>query len=223
MLLTLTLLGGMLMSCDSTTDGGDSADTTPAPTDMAGIAAEINSLKVEDFTETSDKTSYVKMTIQGHGDLVIRLRGDIAPITVENFQKLVGEGFYDGLTFHRIIKSFMIQGGDPQGTGSGSSADKIMGEFSSNGVKNDLSHITGVISMARAKDPNSASCQFFISNDDQTAYSLDGSYAGFGYVVAGLEVVHAVSDVEVTYNSYGELSRPVETVVIEKVVFVTKK
>ncbi len=223
--LTVCLMGGAMMSCDmiddaaETTATSDTNSTAPAELDMTVVATEINSLKVEDFAETDQVTEYVKMTIAGHGELVLRLRADVAPITVANFQSLVGDHFYDGLTFHRIMKGFMIQGG----ASSGSTPSAIKGEFASNGVKNDLSHITGVISMARTTEPNSATSQFFISNDDRTAGSLDGNYAGFGYVVAGLNVLESVSNVEVTYNIRGELSDPVETVVIEKVVFVTKK
>ncbi len=218
LLLAAALLGGMLASCNDADSGSTDGNAPPAPADMAGIAAEINSYKVEDFSETDAKTVYVKMTVKGHGDMVIRLRPDIAPITVENFQSLVDKRFYDGLTFHRIMKGFMIQGG----ASNGSTPNSIMGEFASNGVKNDLSHIKGVISMARTSEPNSATSQFFISNDDRTAYSLDGNYAGFGYVVAGMDVLDSVSNVEVTYNMRGEMSVPVQTVVIEKVVFVTR-
>ncbi len=198
----------------------------PGKCDMDEVRAEINSMKVTDFTETEEKTDYVKITIKDYGDVVVRLREDIAPETVENFQDLVSDKFYDGLTIHRVLKGFMIQGGDPKGDGTGSSAQKIKGEFSKNNVRNDLFHIKGVISMARSNDMNSASCQFFICNADASG-TLDGSYAGFGYVVAGLEVVDAVSDVKVSAkpndtSSEPEVSWPVETITIEKIRFVTK-
>ena len=194
----------------------------PVKVDMTAIQAEIDSMKVEDFKETDKKTEYVKITVKDHGDIIIRLRPDIAPITVKNFQKLVGEKFYDGLTFHRIYKGFMIQGGDPKGDGTGGSGTTIKGEFEINGVTNDLSHITGVISMARRSTPNdSATSQFFICNADASR-SLDGSYAAFGYVVAGLDTVMSISDVEVTANSGGEMSKPVGTVTIVSVRFVEK-
>ena len=125
-----------------------------------------------------------------HGTMKIELYPEVAPITVANFEKLVSEGFYDGLTFHRIIRGFMIQGGDPEGTGMGGSKDKIKGEFASNGVKNDLRHERGVISMARSMMRNSASSQFFIMHED--APHLDGEYAAFGKVVEGIEVVDAI-------------------------------
>ena len=175
----------------------------PAKVDMTAIQAEIDSMKVEDFTETDKKTEYVKITVKDHGDIIVRLRPDVAPITVKNFQKLVGEKFYDGLTFHRIYKGFMIQGGDPKGNGTGGSGTTIKGEFEKNGVTNELSHITGVISMARRSSPmDSATSQFFICNADASG-SLDGSYAAFGYVVAGLDTVMSISDVEVTTNEIG--------------------
>ena len=228
------VLGGV----DKTTDSGKetkpstqttapSNQTTTDPgklnADMTAIKAEIDSMSVSDFTETTETTEYVKLTIQHYGDVVIRLRSDIAPLTVDNFQKLVAKGFYNGLTFHRIMQGFMIQGGDPKGDGTGGSDTTIKGEFKINGIQNDLSHVAGVISMARKSMPyDSATSQFFICNGDASA-SLDGKYAGFGYVVAGLDVVLTVSEVEVKANASGtENSVPVEPVVIEKICFVTK-
>lgn len=200
------------------------APTTSVDVDMNAIEAEIDSMRVDDFQETDQMTSYVKISIKDHGDVIVRLREDIAPQTVRNFQDLVSKKFYDGLTFHRIRKGFMIQGGDPKGDGTGGSDKTIVGEFAVNGFKNDLSHITGVISMARRSSPlNSATSQFFIVNSDSAARSLDGSYAGFGYVVAGLNVVLAVSDVEVKASATGEMATPVTPVVIESIRFVTKK
>lgn len=128
----------------------------------------------------------------------LELYPDAAPITVANFEKLVKEGFYDGLTFHRVIPGFMIQGGDPEGTGMGGSKDKIKGEFASNGVKNDLKHTRGVISMARSMMKNSASSQFFIMHKD--APHLDGEYAAFGKVIEGIEVVDEIAAVPTDYS-----------------------
>ena len=128
----------------------------------------------------------------------IELCPDVAPITVKNFEKLVSEGFYDGLIFHRVIPGFMIQGGDPLGNGMGGADEKIVGEFAANGHKNDLKHTRGVISMARAYDPNSASSQFCIMHAD--APHLDGQYAAFGKVVSGMEVVDEIADVAVDYS-----------------------
>ena len=136
---------------------------------------------------------YVEISVKGYGEIVVLLDATTAPITVANFLKLVNEGFYDGLKFHRVIENFMIQGGDPDGDGSGGSAETIIGEFSSNGYENDISHKRGVISMARTPNsPNSASSQFFICNADASS-SLDGSYAAFGYVVEGMDVVDKIT------------------------------
>ncbi|MBR2685828.1 MAG: peptidylprolyl isomerase [Erysipelotrichaceae bacterium] len=132
----------------------------------------------------------------------IELYPEVAPITVANFEKLVKEGFYDGLIFHRVIPGFMIQGGDPTGTGRGGSSERIKGEFASNGVKNTLKHTRGVISMARSMDPNSASSQFFIMHMD--APHLDGDYAAFGKVVNGMDVVD-----EIATCATGFMDRPV--------------
>ena len=134
----------------------------------------------------------VTITMENGKQIKIELLPEYAPKTVANFEKLVKEGFYDGLTFHRIIPGFMIQGGDPQGNGTGGSKEKIPGEFAQNGVKqNTLKHTRGVISMARAYDPNSASSQFFIMHAD--APHLDGAYAAFGRVVEGMETVDEIA------------------------------
>lgn len=128
----------------------------------------------------------------------IELYPEIAPITCENFEKLVKDGFYDGLTFHRVIPGFMIQGGCPKGNGTGGPGWNIKGEFSSNGVKNDLKHTRGVISMARSMMPNSAGSQFFIMHED--APHLDGQYAAFGKVIEGIEVVDEIAEVATDYS-----------------------
>ena len=182
---------------------------------MIAISAEINSKSNLDFVVTDEVSEYVRISVQGHGDIVVKLRADIAPITVANFQKLVGESFYDGLTFHRVIRNFMIQGGDPNGNGSGGSDEMIKGEFSANGVANDLLHIRGVISMARRSYPlDSASSQFFIC--DVASSHLDGSYAAFGYVVAGMDVVDSIAAVEVSASN----NMPTTPVVIDSIRFV---
>lgn len=134
---------------------------------------------------------HVEIDVADYGTIALELDGDTAPITVENFLKLAKSGFYDGLTFHRIIDGFMIQGGDPQGNGMGGSDETIQGEFSANGVENGISHVRGVISMARnGYDMDSASSQFFIVQSDSTF--LDGQYAAFGHVTDGMEVVDAI-------------------------------
>ena len=137
-------------------------------------------------------THHAEIEIQDYGTITVELDGDAAPITVQNFMDLANAGFYDGLTFHRIISGFMMQGGDPNGNGTGGSENTIKGEFSANGVENPLSHTRGAISMARAQAPDSASSQFFICHADSTF--LDGQYACFGYVTDGMDVVDAVCE-----------------------------
>ncbi len=134
---------------------------------------------------------HVAITVRDYGTITVELDADAAPITVQNFLDLADSGFYDGLTFHRIIEGFMIQGGDPEGTGMGGSDKTIKGEFSANGVENPLSHTRGAISMARSSAMDSASSQFFIVQKDSTF--LDGQYACFGYVTDGMDVVDAIA------------------------------
>ena len=150
----------------------------------------------------------VTIRIKGMGDIKAELYPDFAPATVENFVKLAGSGFYNGLTFHRIIPGFMIQGGDPEGTGMGGPGYSIKGEFSTNGFPNPLNHTRGVLSMARSMMPDSAGSQFFIMHED--APHLDGNYAAFGKVIEGIEVVDKVASVKTDYND-----KPLEPVVIE--------
>ena len=143
------------------------------------------------FTACGGKeTVTATIVVKDYGTIVVELYPDVAPKTVDNFVRLAQNGFYDGLTFHRIISGFMIQGGDPQGNGTGGSGVNIKGEFSANGVKNDLSHTRGVISMARSQLYDSASSQFFIVHQDSTF--LDGQYAAFGMVTEGMDVVDAI-------------------------------
>ena len=137
-------------------------------------------------------THHAEIDIQDYGTITVELDGDAAPITVQNFMDLANDGFYDGLTFHRIIAGFMMQGGDPNGNGTGGSENTIKGEFSANGVENPLSHTRGAISMARSQNPDSASSQFFICHADSTF--LDGQYACFGYATDGMDVVDAVCE-----------------------------
>ncbi len=155
----------------------DSEQTTEASS-----AAEVDLSQVHGPVAT--------ISVKDYGNIVVQLDEDAAPISVENFVSLAKEGFYDGLTFHRIIDGFMIQGGDPLGNGTGGSDETIKGEFSENGVDNPISHKRGVISMARSQDMDSASSQFFIVQSDSTY--LDGSYAGFGYVTEGMDIVDKI-------------------------------
>lgn len=152
----------------------------------------------------------VTIEMENGGVMTLELYEDKAPITVDNFVKLAKEGFYDGLIFHRVIKGFMIQGGDPLGNGTDDSKVKIPGEFKSNGWDNPISHERGVISMARAQNPNSASCQFFIVHEDSKF--LDGDYAAFGHVTEGMDVVDAIASVDTYPNDM-----PSKKVVIKKI------
>ena len=155
----------------------------------------------------------VRIEMETGGVIDIELYEDIAPITCENFKKLVSEGFYDGLIFNRVIAGFMIQGGDPTGTGCGGSDKNIKGEFMINGVSNSISHVRGVISMARSQNYNSASSQFFICHAD--AKILDGQYAGFGKVVSGMEVVDEIAGVKTDFRD-----RPVVDMRMKRVTLV---
>ncbi len=165
-----------------------------------------------------NKNPKVQIEMEDGGKMVLELYPEYAPETVENFVSLVESGFYDGLTFHRIIKGFMIQGGDPKGDGTGGSEKAIKGEFSSNGFEqNTLKHSRGVISMARSQMPNSASCQFFIMHGDGSF--LDGDYAAFGKLIEGEETLDKLADTPVGPNAYGtEVSVPQKVVKIKKVV-----
>ncbi|MBQ6151172.1 MAG: peptidylprolyl isomerase [Mogibacterium sp.] len=177
-LMTLSLI--MLAGC-----GGGSSEQAEAPETSQPEAAET--------AEPADPIGihHAEITIKDYGTVSVELDGDTAPITVQNFMDLANSGFYDGLTFHRIIDGFMIQGGDPNGDGTGGSGRNIVGEFEANGYANSIAHTKGVISMARAQDPNSASSQFFIMVED--APHLDGMYAAFGHVTDGQDVVDKIA------------------------------
>ena len=157
----------------------------------------------------------IKVTMENGGEFIIELCPEQAPITCENFLKLAKSGFYNGLTFHRVIDGFMAQGGDPEGTGCGGSDENIKGEFAMNGVMNTLSHTRGVVSMARSQNPNSASSQFFICYGDCTF--LDGQYAAFGKVTEGMEVVDDFLKIDRRMSFGGERSVPVEPIVMKTV------
>ena len=146
--------------------------------------------------ETKDYTA--KIEVKDYGTISVKLDGKTAPITVQNFVDLAKSGFYDGLTFHRILEGFMIQGGDPNGNGTGGSDKTIKGEFKENGVKNNIKHKRGVISMARSSDYDSASSQFFIMHD--VAPHLDGEYAAFGKIIDGLDVVDEIASAQTNFQ-----------------------
>lgn len=152
----------------------------------------------------------VVIELENGKNIKLELYPDKAPITVANFLKLVGEGFYDGLIFHRVIKGFMIQGGDPTGTGMGGASEKIKGEFPANGVPNDIKHVRGVVSMARSKHPDSASSQFFIMHEDYPY--LDGQYAAFGRVTEGMDAVD-----EIACSETDQSDRPLKEIRMKRV------
>ena len=162
----------------------------------------------------------VVITVKDYGVIELELDADVAPITVTNFIDLVKDKFYDGLTFHRIMDGFMIQGGDPEGNGTGGSKNTIKGEFSSNGVENNISHKRGVISMARSQDNNSASSQFFIVQEDSTF--LDGQYAAFGKVTKGMDVVDKIAKDAEPIDDNGTIPKDKQPV-IEKIRVKAKK
>ncbi|MBO5909220.1 MAG: peptidylprolyl isomerase [Clostridia bacterium] len=155
----------------------------------------------------------VKIEMENGGIILIELYEDKAPITVSNFKNLVSKGFYDGLIFHRVIPGFMIQGGDPQGNGMGGADENIVGEFRANGFNNPIKHVRGVISMARAFNPNSASSQFFIMHAD--APHLDGQYAAFGKVTSGMDAVDEIASIPTDYNDRPKMAMRMKRVYIK--------
>ncbi|MBO5938024.1 MAG: peptidylprolyl isomerase [Clostridia bacterium] len=191
LVLTLSFVGCSAQKEEGSVGGGGGADTSEAETTEKKDDDSI----VWRFSE--ERTNYVRINTKGYGTMIVELYPDIAPQTVENFQNLVEDGFYTKLTFHRIVKDFVVQGGDPLGTGLGGSDTKVFGEFSANGFENTLSHTRGVLSMARRGDDyNSASSQFFICHQDVSDW-LDGEYAAFGKVIEGLETIDKLAEVPV--------------------------
>ena len=208
-LLVLAVLVMGLSAC-----GGSKSDTT----------SETKATKAPKATETAEATKkpeskttdtkgkhHAKIKVKDYGTIEVELDGDTAPITVANFIKLVNEKFYDGLTFHRIMSGFMIQGGDPLGNGTGGSDETIKGEFSSNGVENNISHKRGVISMARSSDPDSASSQFFSLHQDST--SLAGEYAAVGKVTKGMKVVDKICEDATPTDGNGTIEKADQPVI----------
>ncbi len=170
---------------------------------------KMNSYVLNDFSE--DEIVKIELSVKDYGVIKMELNATKAPKTVENFIKLVNNKFYDGLTFHRIISGFMIQGGDPNGNGTGGSKENIVGEFSANNIENDISHVRGVVSMARAMDYDSASSQFFICHEDSTF--LDGQYAGFGKVTEGMEVVDKICEKVIPIDDNGTVLKENQPVI----------
>lgn len=188
-ILCTVMAATVLMGCGNSEEMETTATTATTGTEEN---AESTGDETEGETETLTGKVNVQIDVKDYGTIKVELDADAAPITVTNFVKLTKQGFYDGLTFHRIISGFMIQGGDPLGNGTGGSDENIKGEFSSNGVENSISHVRGTVSMARSMDKDSASSQFFIVHEDSTF--LDGEYAAFGTVTEGMEVVDAICE-----------------------------
>lgn len=184
--LSFCLLAALLLG------GCGGKDTTQDATQDTADESQNEQMDSSQDVAEGVGTHHVEITIKDMGTIKVELDGDAAPITVQNFLDLAGSGFYDGLTFHRIINGFMMQGGDPNGDGTGGSEQTIKGEFAENGIENDLSHTRGAISMARAQDMDSASSQFFIVHQDSTY--LDGQYACFGYVIDGMDIVDQIRE-----------------------------
>lgn len=184
-LMTLILMMAMCTGILSGCAGNTSASDTYVPENMLSGKHQ------------------AEIEVENYGTIKVELDADIAPITVSNFVELANAGFYDGLTFHRIIEGFMIQGGDPEGNGTGGSGNPIKGEFEDNGVENSISHVRGVISLARSKNYNSGSSQFFIVQEDSTY--LDGSYAAFGHVTEGMEIVDAIAKDAIVEDDNGSV------------------
>lgn len=178
---------------------------------IIGMNQIVNSKTSNKEKEYLSGKHIVEIDVEDYGKITVELDADIAPITVTNFIDLVNDKFYDGITFHRIIEGFMIQGGDPTGTGYSGSSQKIKGEFKANGVENTISHVRGVISMARSDDYNSASSQFFIVHEDSTY--LDGNYAGFGKVIEGMEVVDEIAENTKVEDSNGTVLKENQPVI----------
>lgn len=190
--------GGDNSDADAADDGStDSADGTSG----AGVAA------ADEITATH----YVDIVIENYGTITAALDGNTAPETVKNFAALAEDGFYNGLTFHRIMAGFMMQGGDPNGDGTGGAENTIVGEFAENGIENPLSHVRGAISMARSNEYDSASSQFFIVHQDSTF--LDGQYAVFGYVTEGMDVVDQICEAAEPVDDNGTIPSDAQPVI----------
>jgi peptidyl-prolyl cis-trans isomerase B (cyclophilin B) len=206
-LLVLALIAGLsiliLAGCGNTQE----TETPKADSTKEASAENVN-------TDQEGEMHKVQIDVKDYGSIVVELDSGQAPITVANFLELAKSGFYDGLTFHRIIDGFMIQGGDPEGTGMGGADKNIKGEFAANGVNNNISHVRGVISMARSGMPDSASSQFFIVHKDSTF--LDGEYAAFGKVLEGMDVVDKLAKDTPVVDGNGTVA-PGKKPIIEKV------
>lgn len=199
----LACMVAVLVGCGSATQGGSSEASGASASATSASSGIIESVADDDPYGTG--VHHAAIEVEGYGTIEVALNANVAPITVSNFCRLASEGFYDGLTFHRVISGFMIQGGDPNGDGTGGSGQCILGEFSANNVKNNLPHTRGTISMARSQTYNSASSQFFIMQKDTD--SLNGKYAAFGNVTSGMDVVDAICENTPTTDSNGTVPK----------------
>lgn len=202
-LVTAGVIVGIIQTAKPPQSEGELTGQTDGKDENASEETEENDGLYQPKALDENKTYYADMEIEQYGKITVRLDQKSAPITAANFVELAGKGFYDGLTFHRIIEGFMMQGGDPNGNGTGGTDYNIKGEFSANGVQNPLSHTRGALSMARATPFDSASCQFFIVHKDYP--SLDGAYAVFGYVTEGMDVVDAICTEATPTDSNGTI------------------
>ncbi len=217
-ILTLALLFAFVACSNGKSDGILASNENNGAPSAPVVSLETS--HTDTYPAASTETDFVQFTMVGGATFVVQLLSEYAPVTVKNFKGLVASGFYNGLTFHRIVEGSMIQGGDPNGNGTGSSENRIHGEFALNGyMQNTLKHERGVLSMIRSSSNDSASCQFCILLDDKP--TMDGVYAAFGRVVAGMETIDTISELEVTSQPLsGELTKPKQTPVIESAVFV---
>ena len=212
-MLLMVLAAAVLAGCSGKAGAADQTKSSAAAeTSAEEIKTDERTAETKTDAGTGEAAKHhVKIQVKDYGTISVELDPTYAPITVENFLSLAKSGFYDGLTFHRIIDGFMIQGGDPLGTGLGGSDTTIKGEFSSNGVDNPLSHTRGAISMARSQDKNSASSQFFIVHQDSP--HLDGDYAVFGYVTDGMDIVDKICEDTKVTDSNGTVAKENQPVI----------
>ena len=201
-------------SSDSESDNSNDTNTETTSTDNTSDETNQDDASGTYTPAALDEnlTYYADIDIADYGKITVKLDQKSAPITAANFVALANDGFYNGLTFHRIIEGFMMQGGDPNGNGTGGSENNIVGEFKDNGYENNLSHTRGAISMARSSDPNSASSQFFIVHEDNPA-SLDNQYAAFGYVTEGMDVVDMVCETAEPTDGNGTIAADAQPVI----------
>ena len=209
------LLGTLVLALAAVLVCGCAGTATSTPDDASAQVADDAEGSVDPDDPYATGIHHATIEVEGYGTIEITLNANVAPVTVSNFCHLAEEGFYDGLTFHRVVPGFVVQGGDPAGDGTGGSDQTIKGEFSDNGVKNSIPHVRGTVSMARSSDYDSASSQFFICVD--TASSLDGQYAAFGNVTSGMDVVDAICESVPVQDESSGLVAPEDQPVITSV------